>query len=179
MIFHSIHASAQVVACVLSHHRTSVVTFLPNNMSRERLTHNQRATSRLVVFNFCSFYECSKKKKTGSNDCVQSSMTQSETMLMALCSLHSFGNAPGGVHHRIPHPSTSIAHQKNSSRPMNSSARSVLAPTPHARHNCVFEDRTERWYGTGMQEWRNKITRRRSFTCPQRNCDCCHTALIV
>ena len=171
MIFHNIHASAQVVACVLSHHRTSVVSILHNIMSRERLgthKHSQQATSRLVFH----FYEYTKKdKRTGSNDCVQTSLTQCESMLMALCSLHSIGNAPGGIHQRIPHTSTSIAHQrhkKNSSRPMNSSARSVLAPTPHARHNYVREDRTEGWYGMRMQEWRDKITRKRSFDCPQR-----------
>ena len=78
-------------------------------MSRERLgTHSQGATSRLVFL----FYEYTKNdKRTGSNDCVQASLTQSESMLMALCSLHSIGNAPGGIH-RIAHPSTSITRQK-------------------------------------------------------------------
>ena len=48
----------------------------------------------------------------GSNDCVQASLTESESMLMALRSLHSIGNAPGGIHQRIPRPSTSIARHK-------------------------------------------------------------------
>ena len=58
-------------------------------------------------------------------DEVERSLTQCESMLVALRSLHSIGSAPIGV------------------RPLNSSTKYVLAPTPHARQNCVHDNRTE------------------------------------
>ena len=95
----------------VTHHRTSVVSILPNIMSRERLgTHSQGATSRLVVFSFLRVNE--KGKGTCFNDCVQALLTESGSMLMALRCIQS-ETLLNGVHQRIPHRSTSIARQRH------------------------------------------------------------------
>ena len=68
------HVSGQVAACVMTHTTAPKWSqFFPTLLNRERLgTQSQRAKSRLVTF---PFYELQKSIRTGSNDCVQASLT--------------------------------------------------------------------------------------------------------
>ena len=89
----------------------------------------------------------------GSNDCVQASLTESESMLMAWCSLHSIGNAPGGIHQRIPHPSTSIARQKalkHKLTPYKLPPQSAFLRQRHM-HATTTSSRTERKEGMACE----------------------------
>ena len=68
------HVSGQVAACVMTHTTAPKWSqFFPTLLNRERLgTQSQRAKSRLVTF---PSYELQKSIGTGSNDCVQASLT--------------------------------------------------------------------------------------------------------
>ena len=79
-----------------------------------------------------------RSKDAGSYDCMKHLLTKSESMLMALRSLHSIGSAPVGVHQRNLHPSKSNACQTvlkrklttyEHSHKMRSCARATCTPS--------------------------------------------------
>ena len=144
-------------------------------MSRERLgTHSQGATSRLV---FLSYEYTKNDKRTGSNDCVQASLTQSESMLMALCSLHSWRDAPQDCASKhVDHAPKAPEKQF----PPCELAQSAVLRQRHM-YATTASVRTERRDGLAWECKSGQTRSRGERVLPARNgnCACRHTALSV
>ena len=108
----------------------------------------------------------------GSNDCVQASLTESESMLMALCSLHSNGNAPCGIH-RIPHPSTSIAPKgtETQAHALQTHQQSAFLRPRHMHATCTPQLRPQEQNG-GMVWHGNARVDRQDHKRPSYSTDC-------
>ena len=143
-----------------TNHCRRVVPNLPNIMSRERLgTQSRGATSRLVTF---TFYSEQKSIGTGSNDCVQASLTESGRLLMrvafAAFNRKRFCRGPNwdSTHEDVERKPKGV---KSSSCCMHSHVDSVVPPTRQARQNgYTCEDRTtERtWHPNAKAETQDR-----------------------
>ena len=136
-----------------------------------------RVRERRVVLFFFLTNTHKNDKRTGSNDCVQASLTHCESILMALCSLHSWRDAPQDCASKHVDYAPEAPEKQF---PPCELAQSAILRQRHM-YATTASVRTERRDGLAWECKSGQTRSRGGRVLPARNgnCDCRHTALSI